>query len=984
MNAYGQNRLSWWLERFSPAVAAFAITVGVLVLFGWILNVEVFKSVLPGLTAMKVNTACGFILAGIALRASQPGMQNRYSRIAAPICVGLVLALGLLTLGEYLSGTDFGIDQILIRDFTNLPGDIPGRMALNSAVSFTALGAALLLLTLTRKDLIWAVHGLAAVVILTGATAFIGYAYDIEEFLRVNLAYTPMALHTSAVFVLLGLGIVNTRPDHAFQHFMTSDCTECKIVRRLLPATVGFTLVSGWLILHGHKNGYFSETAGLVLFVAGLWALILRNGYILYEADARRNQAEQELQSASQYMRSLIESSLDPLVTISPEGKITDVNEATILATGVPRKLLVGSDFSDYFTEPDKARAGYQEVFAKGLVTDYPLALRHVSGRVMDVLYNASVYHNAKGDVAGVFAAARDVTGRKRAEEELRAASLYARSLIEASLDPLVTISPDGKITDVNESTIQATGMPRKLLTGSDFSNYFTEPDKARSGYREVFTKGFVTDYPLTLRHVSGKTMDVLYNASVYRDMMGKVAGVFAAARDITGRKRDEERIRYLASIVESSDDAIIGKTLDGIITSWNAGAEKMYGYTASEAIGKPMSILIPPAHQDELPRILETIRIGKHVEHFETVRIKKNGEEIYVSLTISPISEAGGGIAGASTVTRDITEHKRADEELHSASLYARSLIEASPDPLVTISPEGKITDVNESTIRATGVTRKLLVGSDFSDYFTEPDKARAGYQEVFAKGFVTDYPLALRHVSGRVMDVLYNASVYRNAKGDVAGVFAAARDITGRMQAERDLRKYQEHLEELVRERTSELERLASTDFLTGVANRRSFMRLAEQELERYRRFGHPPSLLMLDIDHFKAVNDTYGHAAGDQVLIQLAQLAGHAIRKVDVLGRLGGEEFAVLLPETGTTLATQMAERLRQSIEATETTVEQGMTLRFTISIGVATLYGEDADIDALLRRADQALYEAKQSGRNKVCVNSQPARAVNKQG
>jgi hypothetical protein len=129
MNAYGHNRLSWWLERFSPAVAAFAIAVGMFVLFGWIFNVEVVKSVLPGLTAMKANTACGFILAGIALGASQPGMQNRYSRIAAPICAGMVLLLGLLTLGENLSGADFGIDQILIRDFTNLPGDIPGRMS---------------------------------------------------------------------------------------------------------------------------------------------------------------------------------------------------------------------------------------------------------------------------------------------------------------------------------------------------------------------------------------------------------------------------------------------------------------------------------------------------------------------------------------------------------------------------------------------------------------------------------------------------------------------------------------------------------------------------------------------------------------------------------------------------------------------------------------------------------------------------------------
>ncbi len=255
--------------------------------------------------------------------------------------------------------------------------------------------------------------------------------------------------------------------------------------------------------------------------------------------------AELKLQrNAAQYARSLLEASLDPLVTISPEGKITDVNEATVTATGVAREALVGSDFSDYFTKPDKAREGYQRVLREGSVTDYPLALRHVSGKVMEVLYNASVYRDEKGDVSGVFAAARDITERKRAEEELRAVSLYSRSLIEASLDPLVTISVEGKVTDVNEATVQVTGVPRQSLVGSDFSGYFTEPDKARAGYQEVFAKGLVTDYPLALRHVSGKVTEVLYNASVYRNEKGEVAGVFAAARDVTERKLAEDELR--------------------------------------------------------------------------------------------------------------------------------------------------------------------------------------------------------------------------------------------------------------------------------------------------------------------------------------------------------------------------------------------------------------------------------------------------------
>src|ERR1700687_1848593 len=363
----------------------------------------------------------------------------------------------------------------------------------------------------------------------------------------------------------------------------------------------------------------------------------------------KRKRVEEQALETSVYARSLIEASLDPLVTISPEGKITDVNEGSNKVTGISREKLIGTDFSDYFTEPSKAREAYQQVFDKGFVTDYPLTIRHKDGRLTDVLYNASVYKDARGNVLGVFAAARDVTAQKLASQ-------YARNLIEASLDPLVTISPEGKITDVNEGSDKVTGISREKLIGTDFSDYFTEPSKAREAYQQVFAKGFVTDSPLTIRHKDGRLTDVLYNASVYKDARGNVLGVFAAARDVTAQKL---------------------------------------------------------------------------------------------------------------------------------ASQYARSLIEASLDPLVTISPEGKITDVNEGSDKVTGISREKLIGTDFSDYFTEPSKAREAYQQVFDKGFVTDYPLTIRHKDGRLTDVLYNASVYKDGRGNVLGVFAAARDVTAQKLA-------------------------------------------------------------------------------------------------------------------------------------------------------------------------------------------------------
>jgi PAS domain S-box-containing protein len=280
---------------------------------------------------------------------------------------------------------------------------------------------------------------------------------------------------------------------------------------------------------------------GRLVAVSLTASIVERDGVIVGIATisrdiTERQRADEQARAASQYARSLIEASLDPLVTISPEGKITDVNEATIKVTGMARERLIGTDFFDYFVDPEKAREGYQQVFAEGFVTNYPLTIRHRDGRLTDVLYNASVYKDSRGKVQGVFAAARDVTAQKQASQ-------YARSLIEASLDPLVTISPEGKITDVNEASALVTGVAREKLIGTDFSDYFTEPQRAREGYQQVFSKGSVTDYPLTIRHRNGRQTNVLYNASVYKSVLGDVLGVFAAARDVTAQKQAEAEV---------------------------------------------------------------------------------------------------------------------------------------------------------------------------------------------------------------------------------------------------------------------------------------------------------------------------------------------------------------------------------------------------------------------------------------------------------
>ena len=169
------------------------------------------------------------------------------------------------------------------------------------------------------------------------------------------------------------------------------------------------------------------------------------------------------------------------------------------------------------------------------------------------------------------------------------------------------------------------------------------------------------------------------------------------------------------------------------------------------------------------------------------------------------------------------------------------------------------------------------------------------------------------------------------------------------------------------------AELRRLASIDELTGVANRRWFTAMANRELERCRRFNHQLSLLMIDVDHFKRVNDTHGHAVGDEVLKAFTRVLEGNLRSVDLLGRLGGEEFAVLLPESDHNAATHTAERLRAAVEGLEFPLEEGGNLKITTSVGISILANVGENLDSLLARADNALYIAKREGRNRVVVS-----------
>ena len=442
-------------------------------------------------------------------------------------------------------------------------------------------------------------------------------------------------------------------------------------------------------IYSAQPNAFTSEEIWLLEELAADLAF----GIVTLRSRAARKRAEQEVALLSFALDKIRETAL----LIDDRGRFHYVNEEGCRVLGYTRAEILGLGVLDIDPEfPAERWSDHWRSLKAQPSLSFESRHRTRDGHIFPVEVSANYFEY--GGRAYHLALARDITERKAAEEALRLASAYNRSLIEASLDPLVTIDPEGRISDANAATEQATGYTREQLAGTDFSNYFTEPEKARSGYRKAFHQGFVRDYELKIRNRNGEITPVLYNASVYRDDTGNVIGVFAAARDIAKQKRAEEARSRLAAIVESSDDAIISKDLDGTITSWNEGAERLYGYSAAEVLGRPVSILTLPNQQDEISVFMRRMGEGIRIEHYETQRVKKDGQTINVSLTLSPVKNHRGEIIGVSAIARDISAQKRAEEAVREERQRLFDVLETLPIMICLLKPDYKIAFVNRS----------------------------------------------------------------------------------------------------------------------------------------------------------------------------------------------------------------------------------------------------------------------------------------------
>ena len=268
-----------------------------------------------------------------------------------------------------------------------------------------------------------------------------------------------------------------------------------------------------------------------------------------------------------------------------------------------------------------------------------------------------------------LFCAARDVTVERQARQ-------YTRSLIEASLDPLVTINPKGKITDVNEATVRVTGVEREKLLGSDFSRHFTQPEKAREAYRRVFAEGFVTDYPLTFRSVDGTLTEVIYNATLYRDAAGVGRGVVAAARDVSDLRSAHGRAEL---VIENAPIVIFAVNRSGVLTLTEGSALKSMGLTAGENVGRPFLDVF-----GDVPGILE---------HFERAQTGASGVvqapigNVVLRICYSPTFTADGFPNGFSAIGVDVTDQVKAESELQRSQTHLAVTLEKAKNQAAELS---------------------------------------------------------------------------------------------------------------------------------------------------------------------------------------------------------------------------------------------------------------------------------------------------------
>src|SRR5712692_6302672 len=385
------------------------------------------------------------------------------------------------------------------------------------------------------------------------------------------------------------------------------------------------------------------------------------------------------------FIANILESSTEySIIGKDLDGKILLWNEGARRLYGYEPEEVVGKANSSILHTPEDVKAGKpREILEvalrdgkwEGTVTRVRKNGEHFTARMV-----LTPRRDADGHVIGFLLISKDISDEIRLTEELRATQLYTRSLIESNIDALMTTDPLGIITDVNQQMELLTGYVRNELIGSAFKNYFTDPKRAEAGIKLALQQGRVTNYELTATSKDGRTTVVSYNATTFRDAVGKLQGVFAAARDITEQKKLEQQLResesYNRGLIEASVDGLITVDPSATITDVNEQMCRMTGYTREELIGTPFAdYFVQP--ERALAGVNETFERGVVTDYVLTIA-PRAGKQLQVSFNASIFRDQSGDVRGIFASARDITEQAQLQSQLSEERAYNRGLIEA------------------------------------------------------------------------------------------------------------------------------------------------------------------------------------------------------------------------------------------------------------------------------------------------------------------